>query len=63
LPDDAGHLVAVHVDDRVGDLDLAHVKRPLLLARREAFQTAARAPQAVGRFLEHRPAKGNAVFG
>jgi hypothetical protein len=24
LPDDAGHLVAVELDDRVGNLDLGH---------------------------------------
>ena len=28
LPDDAGHLVAVEFDDRVGDLDLVHESPP-----------------------------------
>jgi hypothetical protein len=29
LPDDAGHLVAVEIDDGIGDLDLAHVSASL----------------------------------
>ncbi|MNL88034.1 hypothetical protein D3C87_2175070 [compost metagenome] len=29
LPDDAGHLIAVELDDRVGDFDLAHRIAPL----------------------------------
>ena len=28
LPDDAGHLVAVHFNDGIGDLDLAHAENP-----------------------------------
>ena len=28
LPDDAGHLVAVHLDDRILHLDLRHFKEP-----------------------------------
>ena len=28
LPDDPGHFVAVHLDDRIGDLDLAHALNP-----------------------------------
>jgi hypothetical protein len=30
LPDDPRHLVAVHLDDRVLDLDLAHGGAPVL---------------------------------
>jgi hypothetical protein len=26
MPDDPGHFVAVHFDDRIGDLDLAHAR-------------------------------------
>ena len=41
LPDDAGHLVAVEIDDRIGDLDLRHGKN----ASFNSWVMAGRAPR------------------
>ena len=40
LPDDARHLIAVHLDDGAGNLDLLHVANPLCCAPRPATPIA-----------------------
>jgi hypothetical protein len=48
LPDDAGHLIAVELDDRIGDLDLCHVANLCLGGgwRRVCAPIASSSPQA-----------------
>ena len=47
MPDDPGHFVAIHFDDRIGDLDLAHgLTSSLKSVRRRVGATGARARNA-----------------